>query len=241
MMRIFTNKFSGFTLIEMAIVLVIIGFILGGLLVSLTAQTDLRNYAETRKTLEDSKEALVGFTLNNRHLPCPDKTTGANNGINDNPNDGIEDFNAATGNCVVVEGNLPWSTLSLTNTDAWGQAFIYRVSTAFSQRSPLNTFNLTMNGNIRICNEAACSTPPLTSNAIAVVISRGKNRSICSTLPSLPACADERANDDNNNDFVSHEPRVRTLANPNGEYDDFVVWLSSSILMNRMVAAGQLP
>ena len=229
-MRVFKNKFSGFTLVEMAIVLVIIGFILGGLLVSLTAQTDLRDYAETRKLLENSKEALIGYTLTNRHLPCPDIT-----------NDGVEDFNAVTGNCSAPEGNLPWSTLSLQNTDAWGQAFIYRVSAAFSQRPPLNTFNLTMNGNIKICNEAACSTPTLTSNAIAVVISRGKNRGICSTLPSLPACADERANDDNNNDFVSHEPRAGTLATPNGEYDDVVVWLSNSILMNRMVAAGQLP
>ena len=229
-MRVFKNNFSGFTLVEMAIVLVIIGFILGGLLVSLTAQTDLRDYAETRKLLENSKEALIGYTLTNRHLPCPDIT-----------NDGVEDFNAVTGNCSASEGNLPWSTLGLPNTDAWGQAFLYRVSAAFSQRTPLNTFNLTINGNIRICNEAACSTPTLTSNAIAVVISRGKNRGICSTLPSLPACADERANDDNNNDFVSHEPRAGTLANPNGEYDDVVVWLSSSILMNRMVAAGQLP
>jgi prepilin-type N-terminal cleavage/methylation domain-containing protein len=240
-MRTITNKFYGFTLVEMAIVLVIIGFILGGLLVSLTAQTDLRDYTETRKLLENSKEALIGYTLTNRHLPCPDKTAGANNGINDNPNDGREDFDAA-GNCTApFQGNLPWSTLGLPDRDAWQQIFIYRATKLFTDRAPLNAFNLTTAGNLRICNEAACSSPTLTSNAIAVVVSRGKNRGVCSTLPSLPACADERANDDNNNDFVSHEPRARTLANPNGEYDDVVVWLSSSILMNRMVAAGQLP
>lgn len=240
-MMAITIRIRGFTLVEMAIVLVIIGLILGGLLVSLTAQTDLKNYSEARKLLEDSKEALMGYALNNRHLPCPDKTAGADNGDDDRPNDGREDFNAVTGNCIVPEGNLPWATLSQINRDPWELALIYRVATAFSQRAPLNTFNLTMNGNIRICNEAACNVPRLTDTAIAVIVSRGKNRGICSTAPSLPACADERANDDNNNDFVSHEPRARTLADPNAEYDDVIVWLSSNVLMNRMVAAGQLP
>lgn len=236
-----TIKIRGFTLVEMAIVLVIIGLILGGLLVSLTAQTDLRNYSEARKLLEDSKEALMGYTLNNRHLPCPDKTAGADNGDDDRPNDGREDFNAATGNCIVSEGNLPWATLSLLDNDPWEQALIYRVTAAFVQRAPLNTFNLSTNGTLRICNEAACNAPRLTDNAIAVIVSRGKNRGVCTTAPSPPACEDERANDDNNPDFVSHEPRARTALNPNGEYDDVVVWLSSSVLMNRMVAAGQLP
>ena len=231
---------SGFTLIEMAIVLAIIGLILGGLLGSLTAQTDLRDYAETRKIMEDYKEALVGYTLTNKHLPCPDKTAGANNGINGNPNDGREDFVVLTGSCSAPEGNIPWATLGLPDRDKWQQWFIYRVTAAFSARAPLITFGLATNGSIRICNEAACSVPRLTDVAIAAIVSRGKNRGNCSTA-SPPACADETANTDNNFDFVSHEPRARTALNPNGEYDDVVVWLSSSVLMNRMVAASQLP
>ncbi len=228
-MRIFTNKFSGFTLVEMAIVLAIIGLILGGLLVSLTAQTDLRDYAETRKITEDYKEALVGYSLTNMHLPCPDTT-----------NDGVEDFNAITGICSAPEGNVPWATLGLPDRDKWDQRFIYRVTAAFSNRAPLPTFGLTSAGSLRVCNEAACSTPTLTSSAIAVIVSKGKNRGICSTA-APPACADETANTDNNSDFVAHEPRAKTAGSPNAEYDDIVTWLSGNILMNRMVAAGQLP
>jgi prepilin-type N-terminal cleavage/methylation domain-containing protein len=228
-MRISTNKLSGFTLVEMAIVLVIIGLIMGGLLVSLTAQTDLRDYAETRKIMEDYKEALVGYTLTNRHMPCPDTT-----------NDGVEDFNAGTGSCLAPEGNLPWATLGLPDRDAWSQTFLYRVTGAFSARAPLITFGLSTVGTIRICNEAACSTSALTTSAAAVIVSKGKNRGICSTA-APPACVDETANTDNNSDFVSHEPRAKTAASPNAEYDDIVVWLSSNILMNRMVSAGQLP
>lgn len=230
-------KIKGFTLIEMAIVLVIVGLLVASLVAPLQAQRDIRHYQETRQLLRESKEALIGYTLINRHLPCPDKAAGADNGLNDRPNDGVEDFDVA-GNCIVAEGNLPWATLAVFDRDAWGQALIYRVTAAFSQRAPLNTFALATPGVIRICNEAACNVPRLTDSAVAVMVSRGKNQGVCGTLPSPPACADERANDDGiNNDFVSHE----LILNANAEYDDVVLWLSSNVLMNRMVAAGQLP
>ena len=108
----------------------------------------------------------------------------------------------------------------------------------------MNTFGLGTPGNLRVCIQATCNpaSTRLTTSAAAVVVSRGKNRGICSTLPSLPACVDERENDDAvDGDFVSHEPTVSTTLNPNAEYDDIVVWLSSNVLINRMVAAGQLP
>lgn len=240
MMKIRTKSIAGFTLVELAMVLVIVGLIISAFLTPLTAQIDQKNLSETRGLIEDSKEALMGYALANKHLPCPDKTSGANLGVNDNPNDGIEDFNAA-GNCIVYDGNLPWATLSLPKVDSWGQPLAYHVTTAFAQRLPLNLFGLGSSGVIRICNEAACSAPRLTDVAVATIISKGKNIGICSTLPSLPACVDERANDDGNNDFVSHEPRVSTALSPNVEYDDLVDWLSSSVLFNRMVAAGNLP
>ncbi len=235
----FDRSISGFTLIEMAMVLIIVGLLLGGLLIPITTQMDQRNYSGTNKIMEDSKEALIGYALSNRHLPCPDKTAGANNGANDNPNDGVEDFNAA-GNCIVQEGRLPSATLGLqTALDYWGQPLIYRVTQAYSDRAPLNTFSLASNGNLRVCNEAACNAPRLTDTAVAVIVSRGKNLGVCSTLPSPPGCSDERENDDVDNDFVSHTPTV--TGSVNGEFDDAVVWLSSNILLNRMVQAGQLP
>ena len=176
--------------------------------------------------LEDSKDALMGYALINSYLPCPDTN-----------NDGLEDVSA--GNCIAPEGNLPWSTLGLSINDPWGQRLIYRVTPAFAQRAPLNSFTLSTNGSLRICNDATCSSPRLTDAAVAVIVSKGKNAGTCSTLPSPPACADERANDDVNNDFVSHTFTANSSLN--GEFDDIVVWLSSNVLMNRMVTAGKLP
>ena len=240
-MRDKTNQLKGFTLIEMAVVLVILALLLGGLLLPLSAQLDQKNYTDAKRQLESSMEAVMGYSLSNKHLPCPDKTAGANNGPNDNPNDGIEDFDVVAGTCITQEGNLPWATLSMKDADSWNQRFIYRASAAFTVRAPIGTFGLTTNGVLRVCNEAACNVPRLTDTAVAVIVSRGKNLGVCTTLPSPPACADERENDDVDNDFVSHELRASSVASPNAEYDDVVVWLSSNILVNRMVSAGQLP
>jgi hypothetical protein len=44
---------------------------------------------------------------------------------------------------------------------------------------------------------------------------------------------------DNDRVFVSHTTTSSTA--PNGEFDDIVIWISHSVLINRMVVAGQLP
>ena len=62
---------NGFTLIEMAIVLMIVGLLLGGLLVPLSAQMDQRNISDTQKAMSEIKEALIGYAMANGRLPCP--------------------------------------------------------------------------------------------------------------------------------------------------------------------------
>jgi prepilin-type N-terminal cleavage/methylation domain-containing protein len=53
----------GFTLIELAIVLVIITILIGGLAVPLSAQIQARRIAETNKTLEEAREAIIGYAM----------------------------------------------------------------------------------------------------------------------------------------------------------------------------------
>lgn len=55
----------GFTLIEMAIVLVIITILIGGLAMPLSAQIQARRIAETNKTLEEAKDAIIGYAMSN--------------------------------------------------------------------------------------------------------------------------------------------------------------------------------
>lgn len=53
----------GFSLIELAIVLVIVTILLGGLAVPLSAQIEARRIAETRKIMEEAREAIMGYAM----------------------------------------------------------------------------------------------------------------------------------------------------------------------------------
>jgi len=53
----------GFSLIELAIVLVLITILVGGLAVPLTAQIQARRIAETKKTLDETREAILGYAM----------------------------------------------------------------------------------------------------------------------------------------------------------------------------------
>src|SRR5262245_33027123 len=69
----------GFTLTELAVVMAIVAFLLGGLMYTLAAQTEQRNFEETRRRLDLARELLLGFAIVNGRLPCP--ATSTSNGI----------------------------------------------------------------------------------------------------------------------------------------------------------------
>src|SRR5713226_3898267 len=61
----------GFTLVELAVVLAIVGLLLGSLMYTLSAQTEQRNFEETRRRLEQARELVLSFAIVNGRLPCP--------------------------------------------------------------------------------------------------------------------------------------------------------------------------
>jgi len=58
----------GFTLIELAIVLVIITILIGGLAVPLSAQIQARRIGETNRTLEEARETILGYIMTHNTL-----------------------------------------------------------------------------------------------------------------------------------------------------------------------------
>jgi prepilin-type N-terminal cleavage/methylation domain-containing protein len=209
----------GFTLIEMAIVLVIVGLLLAGLLLPLSAQVDQRNYNETQRELQDVREALIGFALSNTaadgrpYLPCPD-TNG----------DGFE--NRVVNLCVNPPiGGLPWATLGLARQDRWGNAYGYRVTSGFANSAV--GFDLGTARDVQVLNAAGGAI--IATNIPAIIFSKGKT--------GAGAGADELENSDLDVLFVDHTPSSAV----GNEYDDVVAWLPTAILFNRMVMAGRLP
>jgi prepilin-type N-terminal cleavage/methylation domain-containing protein len=230
---------KGFTLIELAVAIAIITLLLGSLLVPLQTQVAQRQISDTQKSLDDFREALLGFAVANGYLPCPDTD-----------NDGLENV-AGSGLCSsissnIASGNLPWQTLGVTvNADVWGNRFRYAVRDEYARRSPATSFSLTTTApNLQVCPTASTCGSALTSSAVAVVLSHGKNgygatSSLSGTTNPAPTSADELEDTNNDRVFVS---RVMTEVGATaGEYDDIVTWLPSYLLFNRMVSAGKLP
>ncbi|MDO9386169.1 MAG: type II secretion system protein [Thiobacillus sp.] len=60
------KRTHGFTLIELAIVLVIMTILIGGLAMPLSAQIQARRIAETNRTLEEAREAIIGYAMSHR-------------------------------------------------------------------------------------------------------------------------------------------------------------------------------
>ncbi len=227
---------KGFTLVEIAVVLAIIALLVGGMLIPISAQIEEQKIMDTQDSIDLVKEALIGYAVVNKHLPCPDKTVPTGAGT---ANDGLEDA-AASGSCVSQEGNIPWVTLGVSGLDAWGNRIHYSVTPAFS--NSLAKFTLHSTGTLRICQTSTCAN--VVANEIpAVVLSYGKNGfgaiNSAGHANVLPTSADELANTDGNLDFVSRTGTPSAAAS--GQFDDIVDWVSPYVLFDRMVSAGVLP
>lgn len=274
----------GFTLMELTVVLVIVGLLLGGLLVPLSAQRDVEFVKATDKSLADIREALIGFAVINGRLPCPaDKTiasgvtgagveatagsgttlscnctsasAGAASGVAKYGAVGTAACKATSSNADAladsVGGVLPWATLGLLETDAWGNRYTYQMSNTFGRgidatqafgcasgpaTAPASAaFALCTPGSISILASAGGTALTTAGTVAAVVVSHGKAaagayNSQGTQVSTAGAGADETENFNGDATFVS-----------NANIDDRVIWIPATQLMNRVIAAGRLP
>ncbi|SFV05168.1 type II secretion system protein [Pseudoduganella namucuonensis] len=227
---------KGFSLVEIAIVLVIVGLMIGGLLTPLTMQIEQRKIADTQRALEEARDALVGYALRYGHLPCPAISA----------TDGQEDRNGARCTDERRDGFLPWATLGLPKLDSWQHLYRYSVTPAFTDSA--NRFKLVTPRDISVHTRDATgqATPATAASDIpAVILSHGKNGYGASSELGIPVAGAPRGNADEQGNAVSDVDFMARGASdgraPGGEYDDLVVWVSPNILFNRMVAAQVLP
>jgi prepilin-type N-terminal cleavage/methylation domain-containing protein len=241
---------NGFTLVEIAIVMLIITLLLTGLVPTISSQIEQRQANETRKQLDEIQQALIGYALAYGRLPCPASATS----------NGAENFvavGAAAGDCSnFLNGFVPAATLGIASVedsfgnkgfavDSWGNRIRYAI-TATGSNDYTKTDGMKLAGisgltpNLLVCASSTASgfNPTstcgpgngLTSGVPVVIFSTGKNGGYGGTS------TDEAANLDNNITFISHTP-----TSGSNEFDDLVVWISPNILINRMVTAGRLP
>ncbi len=227
----------GFSLVELSIVLVIVGLMIGGLVTPLAMQLEQRKGNETRKALDEASEALVGYALRYGHLPCP--AISASNGLEDRR--GTRCGNGKR------HGFLPWVTLGVPKSDSWAHLYRYSVTPAFSDSGVRFTLNTPRDISVMTRDGAGRPLPATAPNDVpALLMSHGKNGFGASSEQGVRVAVspagngDERINAGAGTAFVSRAQGEDGAA-PGGEFDDIVVWLSPNILFNRMVAAQRLP
>ncbi|MBF0152816.1 MAG: prepilin-type N-terminal cleavage/methylation domain-containing protein [Magnetococcales bacterium] len=242
---------GGFTLIEMAMVLIITGLLLGGAIKAIHGQTTKRRAEKSFDQLQEIREAILGFAAINGRLPCPDTDF-----------DGLE--NRAAGACVAnasgqFVGVVPWTTLGVNPVDSWSHLFSYQVTGLFADDVALAT-----TGTGTTTGEACPPAVPVACPAAAsasfslkcqcegdITLQNAAGTTMVTAIPAV---------------FLSHGPngygaylpsgaRMPTsgahaaeLENSdltNGTYrlggDDIVAWISPLVLKYRMVKAGRLP
>ncbi len=251
----------GFTLIEVAIVFVIIAALLSYVFMPLRAQLETANIKEARSKLLEIEESLYGFAIANNRLPCP--TQPGLSGI-ENPANPLAhcNNNAAIGGYI---GFVPAATLGIKGevncdgllVDPWGRPYMYSVTN--SQVSGSGDFVIpggislasgpaNVLPDIKICNDLTVNCTAgagiaSTENAVAIIFSMGTR---------------ERANTADENENAGEGGTVASTcglpAYPIGndaqyyaaqrveiagqEFDDNVTWISPNILFAKLLQAG---
>ena len=144
--KIIKSDSSGFTLIEMAVVLVIVGIIISILATVLPSLIKSSKVKQAKAVMEQVDYAIQGYVAANGRLPFADKGTS-----------GKEDSLTPT-----YFGNLPYVTLGLSSgDDAWGNRLKYGVN---------KDLTATNSSSLGTALKTACSDDPVNPDKLHVNI-----------------------------------------------------------------------
>ncbi len=257
---------TGFTLAEMAIVVLLIGIMMTMGLKMVTANLDNTAYSDTKAKQERIKTALIGFLRTNGRLPCPDSTAGVATGSEVTP--------CAT--AVSAYGVVPWQTLGLAREaaqDGWGNLFTYRVSNlnpataAAAGVPPVHRFsnqNWAINAgagafDIRSFADAPLATAGFQSlrvntvggaaesrTAVVVILSHGKNGygaktiKVAARMPAPPAANINEGTNATIGQTIFVRRPVSDIAAAPGPYDDVVAYMNPQDLLQPLITERSL-
>jgi type II secretory pathway component PulJ len=248
---------AGYTLLELALALVVIAFLTVAMAMPLAAQVQLRRADETRRRLDDARDVLLAFAATHARLPCPASVTSR----------GEESFeagaDASDGRCDhFTDGFLPAAALGLSPLDADGflrdawesrdnrvryavyGGTINGVAQALTRTNGMQAAGLAALGAqghyLFVCASGALAGPggcgpasnQLTRRAAFVLLAPGADAA------SVPRPgSDEARNLAGDGTFVSHE----SSDDPVQPFDDLVQWTAVHLVVHRLIAAGRLP
>lgn len=209
---------QGFSLTELAVVLLIFSLLLGGLLVPVAAQRDTQRLRQAETGLHTLREALLGYAAVHGQLPCPDTDT--------NPTAsgyGVAETDCSSTASLNQEGFLPFKSLGLPETDPWEQRWRYRVDSQFASNSAPITLNTGFGSDsLQIQNLDGVTLTTTLERPVAIFYSVGPN-----------SLADRE-----NSSYEASSGRYQS-SSPGANFDDQLQWLGRPLLISRLIAAGR--
>lgn len=129
----------GFTLVEIAVVLLVLALLLGILATFSGGLVAQQRREITRQRLQGVDTALALFVAQYKRLPCPADGALASSASSA----GSETAYSSTTGCAnnQVRGVVPWRAIGLAEqdiTDGWGNRFTYRVASDFAAQGAMN-------------------------------------------------------------------------------------------------------
>jgi prepilin-type N-terminal cleavage/methylation domain-containing protein len=214
----------GFTLVEMAIVLVVLGLVASLLIAPLAMRAEASRRHAAEDMLDNIIEALIGFALVHGRLPCPS--------IEANPTSPAYGLEQGPPCSLNVPGYLPWRTLGLPAHDPWGNPrtnasqpwlghWRYRPDKNFAESTI--SLSSTPSSAIQIRDHDNNLISTVDSRVVAVVFSTGPNQQA----------------DGLNAAYSPSSPRFEA-GEPTPAFDDLLRWISHPLLIARLARAGRL-
>lgn len=129
----------GFSLLELAIVLAIVGLLFVFILPTTTTVLNNRKREQTQLRLKNIESAIANYVAINKRLPCPaDGLLAVGNALA-----GVEDTRDPNFDCTIqqVRGVVPWVTIGLSHADildGWDRRITYRAAFSLTRNAALD-------------------------------------------------------------------------------------------------------
>lgn len=237
---------SGFTVLELSVVLIIISLMVGSTLILGNVRIEQEKVESTKSRIALIEKALISYGEINQRLPCPSYPTyksgdamfGVESATPGNCRTGTPNTTWFTSDSAI--GSVPAATLGLPSDamyDAWGRRFTYVVYIPMTAEKALNYNSSDSScGGLQIANDSGSVSVP---NAIFVILSHGADghgafSSAGIRIDAKITNSSARINANTNSDFDADSSTISNIyrsqsyfedsSNPFNRFDDVIVY-----------------
>jgi prepilin-type N-terminal cleavage/methylation domain-containing protein len=235
-----TLRESGFTLVEMAMVLLVLGLLTRAAIVPLGSLLEHRHRADASAQLQEIKQAVFAHVIAYGALPCP---VAPARPITEYPSENVvrqdtQNLTLFTESCRHSVGGVPATALGLSGVlsdsdalvDPWGREYVYAASLTSHPTARVGVSRLT--ASIALCKRTyatGCPDSAVRADQLAFLIL---------SLGSNPARMGSQGENQDGDEYFVLQPESHE---PDAPFDDQLVWGTAADVMYWMLKMGWLP